>query len=307
MKHECHNDSVYRNNIMPSFRRGLFVLFVLSVYFMPARGNAQDIWPQVAMSTDGTPIAYEVYGKGDPCLVFVHGWSCDSRYWRAQVPYFSKKYKVIVLDLAGHGNSGLSRVVYSMEAFGRDVRAVIEAAQSDRVILIGHSMGGAVISEAARQMPEGVLGLIGVDTLQDVEYAMTRKKMGEMTDALKKDFATGCRQFVGTMIRPDSDRRLMEWVIKDMSSAPPAVALSAMNDMFLRYLTGEAATVFESIAVPVVCVNADLWPVNEEANKRHMKSFQAIVIKNTDHFLMMNKPEIFNPELEKAIRILLDK
>ena len=42
-------------------------------------------------SKDGTPISYEIYGNGEPTLVFVHGWSCDARYWRAQLPHFSKK------------------------------------------------------------------------------------------------------------------------------------------------------------------------------------------------------------------------
>lgn len=283
------------------------VLMLLMLCFSARLGLAQENWPHVAVSKDGTPIAYEVYGKGDPCLVFVHGWSCDSRYWRAQAPYFAKTYKVVVLDLAGHGNSGLSRIVYTMEAFGEDVRAVVDAVGSKKVILIGHSMGGAVISEAARLMPERVVGLIGVDTLQDVEYAMTRQKMEEMTAALKKDFVTGCRQFVETMIRPDSDKALTEWIITDMSSAPPSVALSAMNDMFIRYLTGEAASTFDNITVPVICVNADMWPVNEAANKRHMKDFKAIVIKNTDHFLMMDRPEAFNPELGKAIALIVEK
>lgn len=283
----------------------LNVVLIMGVTCIPV--NAQVHWPSVALSKDGTPIAYEVYGEGDPCLVFVHGWSCDSRYWRGQVPYFSEKYKMVVLDLAGHGNSGLARINYTMGDFGEDVRAVAEASQSNKVILIGHSMGGEVISEAARLMPDRVIGLIGVDTLQDVEYALTRGKMEEMTAALKKDFVTGCRQFVGTMIRPDSDKDLTEWIMTDMSSAPPSVALSAMNDMFIRYLTGEEATVFDGIHVPVICVNADMWPVNEEANKRHMKDFKAIIIENTDHFLMMNRPDTFNPELEKAIQLITKK
>ena len=63
----------------------------------------------VAASADGTPIAYEVRGAGEPTLVFVHGWSCDARYWREQVPEFAKRHKVVTLDLAGHGHSGAGR------------------------------------------------------------------------------------------------------------------------------------------------------------------------------------------------------
>lgn len=269
--------------------------------------QAQASWPHMVLSKDGTPISYEVYGTGEPTLVFVHGWSCDSRYWRAQVTYFSQKHRVVVLDLAGHGHSGLERKRYTMKSFGEDVLAVTEAAGGKRVILVGHSMGGSVIAEAARLMPEKIIGLIGVDTLENIEYPMTREELKKMTAPLKKNFRKGARQFVSGMISPHTDANLREWILSDISAAPPAVGLSAMDEMMRQYVTGEAATVFEKLGVPVVTVNGDLWPINYEANRRHMFSYDAIVLKEADHFLMMAKPEEFNRALEKALRMLLEK
>jgi pimeloyl-ACP methyl ester carboxylesterase len=239
--------------------------------------------------------------------VFVHGWSCDARYWRAQVPHFARKHRVVVLDLAGHGHSGMSRTKYTMAAFGEDVRAVTEAVGSPRIILIGHSMGGSVIAEAARLMPDRVIGLIGVDTLDNIEYPLTSEELKKMTAPLEKDFQAGSRQFVGQMILPQTDPQLREWILSDVSSAPPAVALSAMNEMMAQYITGDAAKVFEQIRIPVITVNGDLWPINYEANRRHMFSYQAIVLKKADHFLMMARPEEFNRALEQAIKMLLKK
>lgn len=269
--------------------------------------QAQIEWPQVVLSKDGTPIAYEIYGAGEPTLVFVHGWSCDARYWRAQVSYFSKNYRLVLLDLAGHGHSGTARRRYNMGAFGEDVRAVTEASGSQKVILIGHSMGGSVIAEAARLMPNRVIGLIGIDTLVNIEYPMTRKELKKMMAPLKKNFKAASRQFVGEMIAPQTDPQLREWILSDISAAPPTVALSAMNEMMTQYITGEAAKIFEKIHLPVLSVNGDLWPINYEANRRHMFSYDAIVLKKADHFLMMNRPEEFNPALEKAILMLLGK
>ncbi len=258
-------------------------------------------------SADGTAISYEVYGKGEPTLVFVHGWCCDARYWRKQVPFFSEKHRVVVLDLAGHGHSGLTRKTYTMAAFGDDVRAVTEAVGSDRVILIGHSMGGAVIVEAARRMPERVIGLIGVDTLENIEYPLTTEELKQMTEPLQKDFQAGCRQFVQEMMRPQSDPKLRQWILADMAAAPPAVGLSALTEMMTQYLTGEAAENFEKVRLPVITVNGDMWPIDYEANRRHMLSYEAIVLKNADHFLMMNRPDEFNRALEKAVGILSEK
>ena len=201
----------------------------------------------------------------------------------------------------------MSRAKYTMAAFGEDVRAVTEAVGSPRVILIGHSMGGSVIAEAARLMPDRLIGLIGVDTLDNIEYPLTAEELRKMTAPLEKDFQAGSRQFVGQMILPQTDPQLREWILSDVSSAPPAVALSAMNEMMAQYITGDAAKVFEQIRIPVITVNGDLWPINYEANRRHMFSYQAIVLKKADHFLMMSRPEEFNRALEKAIKILLKK
>ena len=280
-------------------------LIVLFLTFGAIRALAE--WPHVATSKDGTPISYEIYGAGEPTLVFVHGWSCDARYWRAQLPHFAKNHRVVTLDLAGHGHSGTTRSQYTMRAFGEDVRAVTEAIGSRSVILIGHSMGGSVIAEAARLMPNRVIGLIGIDTLENIEYPMTREGLEKIIAPLEKDFRTGSRQFVEEMISPHTDPQLREWILSDISAAPPAVALSAMNDMMSQYITGEAAKIFDEIRIPVVTVNGDLWPVNYEANRRHMFSFDAIILKKADHFLMLDRPEEFNRALEKAIHMIIKK
>ena len=128
-----------------------------------------------------------------------------------------------------------------------------------------------------------------------------------MIAPLEKDFRTGSRQFVAEMISPHTDSQLREWILADMSAAPPAVAISAMNEMISQYITGEAAKIFDEIRIPVITVNGDLWPINYKANRRHMFSFDAIVLKEADHFLMMNRSKDFNRALEKAINTISRK
>ena len=280
---------------------GCLVALVLASGLWAARAS----WPRVVSSKDGTPISYEVFGSGEPTLVFVHGWSCDGRYWREQVPYFSRNHRVIVVDLAGHGHSGLSRSKYTVKDFGEDVRAVVEAVGSRRVILIGHSMGGTVIADAARLMPDRVIGLIGIDTLQNIEYPLTAEELKMMIAPMEKDFRSGSREFVEQMMLPYDDPKLKEWILSDMSAAPTEVALSSMNSLLEEYMTGVASKKFEGIKVPVVAVNADMWPTDIEANRRHMDFFETITLKDTDHFLMLNRPGEFNRALDRAIGIVL--
>src|ERR1700694_1615371 len=99
-------------------------------------------------SADGVPIAYEVRGQGPTTLVFVHGWSCDRNYWRHQMDAFQGQYRVIALDLAGHGASGKGRTAWNIPNFANDVAAVVRAVDAKNVVLIGHSLGGPVVVEA---------------------------------------------------------------------------------------------------------------------------------------------------------------
>ena len=283
------------------------MMIFVALFFTVYDAQAQAEWPQIVASEDGTLITYEVYGAGELTLVFVHGWSCDVRYWRNQISPFSQKYKVILVDLAGHGHSGMNRVTYTMKAFGKDIQAVIEATGSENVILIGHSMGGAVIAETARLIPQRIKGLIGVDTYNSIEYPLSREEYDMMISPLRKDFQSGTRQFVQQMFSSSSDSLLREWILADMSSAPPSVALSAMEELMSQYITKHAAQLFDEIRIPVMTVNGDLWPIDYEANRRHMFSFEAIVIKGADHFLMMNRSEEFNIALMQAIKAIVKK
>ena len=294
-------------------------IFSLSLFIMLLMGGlglspvlAQTVFYQnietvkIATSADGTAINYYEHGQEGPVLVFVHGWSCDASYWREQVEYFKEKYHVVLIDLAGHGRSMSDRENYTMEAFGQDVNAVVESIGSEKVILIGHSMGDLVIAEAARLMPEKAIGLVAVDDLQNVEYPLGEEQLKEMTTPFKEDFKEGVRGFVLSMLRSDNSP-VNEWVISDMSLADPGVALSAINGSLGGYLTGDVARLFDGLDLPVVAVNADLWPTDVEANRRHIKDFELIELDGLDHFLMLKAPERFNPALEQAVKMILKK
>ncbi len=264
--------------------------------------------PRIVPSADGTPISFEVSGTGEPTLVFVHGWSCDSRYFREQLPVFSKDHRVVAIDLAGHGHSGSStRTDYTMKSFGEDVQAVLNDIGGGPFILIGHSMGGIVIAEAARIDSSRLLGLILIDTVESAEYKFTQEDFNKMAAPFQSDFSSACRAFVQTMLVPATPQALREWITADMAAANPAIAMSAFNQMLSLYVQGAVATLFDAVPLPVVGVYADLWPVDAEANRRHMKSFEAIVLPGTDHFLQLGNPEKFNDALRQAIGLIPPK
>jgi pimeloyl-ACP methyl ester carboxylesterase len=174
----------------------------------------------IAKSTDGLPIQYEVQGSGTPALVFVHGWCCDRHVWDRKVGHFAPHYTVVRLDLAGHGASGRTRTRWTMEAFGQDVAAVVEQLGLEQVVLIGHSMGGAVIVEAARRLPATVIGLVGAETWHDLGHALTPEQIAGFLAPFRADFAEATRTFARSMFVPASDVTLTEEIMRSMSEMP---------------------------------------------------------------------------------------
>ncbi len=275
------------------------ILFFLLL--LVAAGCSQQAADRVVKSPDGVEISYSVYGKGSPALVFVHGWSCDQTYWKYQVPEFSKHYTVVTLDYAGHGKSGANREDFTMESFGDDVAAVVNNLNLAQVILIGHSMGGFVIINAATKLPGKVVALVGVDTyMQFVDTVFTTQMMEQFTAPFYADFTNSAKAFVQSMFPADADPALVEQVSDDMSSAPKEVAMSAFENMF-EYSTRLKATL-KTIELPFFAVSADLYPTNVEDNLNYVKSFDVKIMEGYGHFLMMENPELFNRLLGETIK-----
>ncbi|MDD5328350.1 MAG: alpha/beta hydrolase [Phycisphaerae bacterium] len=258
-----------------------------------------------AKSFDSELISYSVFGKGDITLVFVHGWSCDSRYWRYQIPYFARKYQVVTIDLAGHGNSGQGRQVYSLESFSEDIKAVVEKLDAKKVILIGHSMSGEIVAKASTLMPGRVIGVIGVDTIQNVEDTMPEEQFDTMTTGMKTDFKGTVKNFVESMLGKDMKPELKQWIIDDMSAAPPNVATSAFVEYVEKFENKGIANLFKEVKVPVRCVNADLWPTNPEVNRKYIASYNVVFMKNAGHFIQLERPDEFNKLLHRSIKEIL--
>ena len=142
-----------------------------------------------AISPDGIELRYDVAGAGSPAVVFVHGWSCDRTYWREQLTAFAGRHLVVALDLAGHGESGIGRPAWTMPAFGDDVVAVVDQLELERMILVGHSMGGDVVVEAALRLGDRVSGVVWVDTYQTLEDPSSAEELDAFVEPFRRDFS----------------------------------------------------------------------------------------------------------------------
>lgn len=254
-------------------------------------------------SADGVMIYFETIGEGEPTLVFVHGWSCDRSYWKAQVGEFAKSYQVVTIDIGGHGESGFGREDWTMAAFGADVTAVVNKLNPTKVVLIGSSMGGAVIIQAAQQLTDRVVGLIGADTFKKFGTGWTSEQVSEITESFKTDFAASTDGFVRGMFLENADSVLVNWVVADMSSAPPEVAISAMEN----YFSYDYQAILKEVRVPICAINSDVSPTDLETNRAHAASFELKLMSDVGHFVMQEDPATFNRLLQEALDELTGK
>ncbi len=259
--------------------------------------------PRIAIAPDGVHVQYHVYGSGEPTLVFIHGWSCDSNYWRGQVPVFKQHYSVVTVDLAGHGGTDGNRTEWTIRNFGQDVATALSAVPSEQIILVGHSMGGPVAIEAARKLGKRVIGIVGVDTFNSVGApAPSKPQVDALLKSFEADFIGQTRKFVTEhLFAPTANHELANKVAYDMSLSPPRVAIPSLRAV-LEYDFTEP---LKELSVPIVAIDSDLGePVNEARIRKVLPKFHATIITGVGHFLMMEDPARFNAALETEIQAL---
>ena len=275
-----------------------------SKYFLETDVPAPEVG--TAVSVDGVQIRYESMGQGEPTLIFVHGWCCDRTYWREQLPYFAKGHRVVAIDLAGHGESGLSRKAWTMDAFGEDVAAVAAKLNLKQVVLIGHSMGGTVILKVAPKIRCHVIGLVAVDQFFNLGETHTQKEMNEFIAPFRANFPEAVSNWVRTIFTPKSDPKLVEWVVAHMSSRPPEVGLGAATGAdgelaFWGNIDNCLIRAIQKIEAPLVFINSDLQPTAEEINKHYPPYSNAKIVRGVGHFVMLEAPAVFNRLLELSV------
>jgi pimeloyl-ACP methyl ester carboxylesterase len=252
--------------------------------------------PATARSADDVPIAYEVHGGGDTTLVLVHGWSCNRTYWRRQTEALSMDYRVVTLDLAGHGASGAGRTAWSIPNFAKDVVAVVEALDAHRVVLVGHSLGGPVVLEAGRLLPDRVIGVIGVDAFFD---DWSDPELAKFVDQLRPDFAGRTRAFVRKgLFRPNSPAALADSIADSMAAARPEIALPALDSM-LAWARSQQSSAVRALQAPIGLIMVADAKTGRFQRSRGTRPVLGIEpIPDAGHFLMLEAPEAFNARLK---------
>jgi len=239
---------------------------------------------------NGTRLHYYDIGnsRSKEALILVHCWTCRADLWKDSYSAFPQ-YRVIALDLPGHGQSDKPKVEYTMDFFARSVEAVMKDAKVVKAVLVGHSMGTPVVRQFFRLFPEQTLGLVVVDGPL-VPFG-PKAQMEKFFEPMFANYKIEGPKFIDGLlgpVRPD----LKQFIRDVMTATPDYVAIGAMKGMLDDDIWRD-----DKITIPLLAIMAKNPAFPPDMEQKYRAIAPKIEFHQWDgvsHFLFMEKPKEFN-------------
>ena len=231
----------------------------------------------------------------EPSLLFIHGAGCNASIWKTQADYFAGKYPAYLLDLPGHGGSSPEgeKRISSYSAWARLVASSLFPGKP--FVLVGHSMGGAVVLEMAVDPPETLKGIVLVGT--GAKLAVTRIIFQMIEENLEAFFET-ISQFA---FSPSTPSGIRDRFIRTVRLCPPLVTF---ND-FKACDGFDIRDRLNRIHVPalILCGADDqLTPTKFSSHlQASIASSRLIIIPEAGHLVMTERPGAVNRAIEDFV------
>jgi pimeloyl-ACP methyl ester carboxylesterase len=247
-------------------------------------------------------VAFDDAGVGTP-LVLVHGHPFDRSMWRPQFERFSTaEWRVIVPDLRGYGDTSIVPGKTPLATFVGDIAALLDRLGLDEVVLAGLSMGGQIVMEFYRLLPERVRALVLADTSPKADTADGRRARNDAADRLLREgMEPYANEVLPKMIAPANITALpavAEHVLRMMRRTPPAGAAAALRGRAER---PDYVAMLATVTVPtLVVVGRDdvFTPISEaEPIAERVPQATLAVIDGAAHMPNLERPDAFNAAL----------
>jgi pimeloyl-ACP methyl ester carboxylesterase len=263
-----------------------------------ASGGARAEEPRRFRLPDGVALAYVDRGSGEPALVFIHCGTCQMGMWTETLQAFAPTHRVVAMDLAGHGKSTANRREWSMPGLGADVAALVEALKLRRVVIVGNSLGGPTALEAAKRLgPERVLGIVAVDTLQNVEAVWPEESFQTILASYRRDFAATCGPYMLQLLPDTATQMVRDRVARETCKNDP----KAFVELLATLRGYDEAAALRAARVPLRAINSTLFPTAVEVNRKHARSFEVSLMEGVGHYPQVERPAEFQEKLRRFV------
>jgi 3-oxoadipate enol-lactonase len=251
-------------------------------------------------------IAYEVLGDGAP-MVLLHPFPANRDLWKPAALALVSRYRVILPDLRGHGDSGIGEGPATMEKHALDVARVLDAEDVGRAVFAGVSIGGYVLFECWRRFRGRVAGLALANTKAPADTAEARaSRLQAAAEVLERGtepfFTSTAPKLLGKTTfttRPD----LVEGALRMMRKMSAEDVAAVQRGMAER---PDSIETLKTINVPTLVITGDedtLTGIAEaELMRRHISGSEMKVIGRAGHYSPWEQPE----EVGKLLRQFVD-
>ncbi len=265
---------------------------------------------------DDAKIYYEDQGDGQPIL-FVHGWMCSSKFWQRNVPELANKFRVVTVDLRGHGNSSKVLTGHTIRQYARDVREVIEHLGLRNSVLVGWSLGGPVVLSYYEQYAGDArlkaLGLLDTAPFPFSPAGWNSHRMKNYNydgmNAMFADYRANPREFViaitTRMFKQKPSPAEMDWMVAEQLKTPTWIAQAVYSD----FLMSDHSKSLPAIEVPVIVFAANSGTYAHgiamgKAIAAQVAQSTFIPFEDAGHMLFYEQPQKFNAALANFVKAL---
>lgn len=229
-----------------------------------------------------TRISYTDSGKGTT-IVFLHGFLENQHMWHAFVPEFSKKYRVITIDLLGHGATECMGYVHSMEDNADAVHAVLSEIRIRKAVLVGHSMGGYVALAFAEMYPDHVKALVLLNSTSRADSGERKLNRDRAIKAVKQSFSNFISLSIANLFSEENRERLkdqIELVKKEALKTPLQGIVASLEGMKIRM---DREVILHLTPYPKMLILGEKDPVlNYEENLEQIEETAVQLVTFTD-------------------------
>lgn len=271
---------------------------------------------------DGANIYYEDQGNGRP-IILIHGWQCSSKFWQKNIPELANEFRVVAIDLRGHGNSSKTLTGHTVGQYARDVRQLIEHLGLEDAALVGWSMGGSVVLSYYQQYAQDsrlkALGLVDTSPFPFSPADWNNHALRNYNfDGMHKTFAAYIADprkfavdFTNRMFKQKpSDSGIgwvvdIGWVVAEMMKIPPWIAVAIYSD----FVMSDLARILPSVQLPIIVCAGDsgVFPNGIAMGKAlagRTLHGKFIPFEDGGHILFYEQPKKFNAALAGFIKAL---
>jgi pimeloyl-ACP methyl ester carboxylesterase len=266
-----------------------------AVASMPSIGRA-------ATSTRPARLFHTDTGSG-PDIMLIHGWACDSHDWSWQLPMLESRYRVVAVDLRGHGRSEVMPAgYYRPKDYVADIEHLIETKLvRRRFVLVGHSMGGQVAARLALQRPDLVEAVVSVDGALGLA-----EEAAPLFQQVTSDLRTSDPGVVGPALfakvyDPATDPAMKRWHARRLQGSPEVAVRESFGPLFVGSgqvgIGNQSEAFIREIKVPFYHLSRDQtqvdrmrpWLSNSKSKVDHWAK--------AGHWIMQDRKDEVNREL----------